>query len=223
MGEGDDNGILQSPPEYGNASISLGQCEGETGLFWVDLSRANLIDGSFNSASATSHCLPFRMTDQSQIALYLPHAKITGGNNYVMVRSGELDATAVPPTSRIIYNGKNYFTMQSVTQMNSSSGWSYIYGGASLSVAQAYAIDSKIDDGFPLSGKITDIGITKSSLNFVNGASAPWYRYYDLTIAIAPSSTTCFDDGNNSNNPVQYSMSYDNGKNSNCVLSFEFQ
>jgi prepilin-type N-terminal cleavage/methylation domain-containing protein len=53
-GEGDGNGVIEGVTSNaaGQNSGMVGNI-GETSMFWVDLSHANLIDGSFNTASST--------------------------------------------------------------------------------------------------------------------------------------------------------------------------
>jgi hypothetical protein len=51
-------------------------------MFWVDLSTAKMIDGSFSTASPTT--LAGSDVTGTNIGLYLPQAKI-GHSNYVYV------------------------------------------------------------------------------------------------------------------------------------------
>jgi hypothetical protein len=42
-------------------------------------------------------------------------------------------------------------------------------------------------------------------------------------VAVAGTSTTCFDDGNSVGGKMQYSLSQNNGNGVNCTLSFKMQ
>jgi hypothetical protein len=126
---------------------------------------------------------------------YFPPAKI-GFGNFIYVYRG---------TSRFGAGsaGVNFFALAKVPFANSDTN-SMIPG---LTVAQAYQMDAKVDDGLPESGKV--------QAYFPNAATAevdwaPW--------AATPSSTTCFD-----TTSKQYSITQSGGANVNCALSFPFQ
>jgi prepilin-type N-terminal cleavage/methylation domain-containing protein len=143
-GQGDGNGVLEA-----YAANVCGFCEnyGETAMFWVDLSKASLIDGSFGTASAT--VAPVSNVTGSGIDLYYPAAKI-GGGNYVYVWSG--GPTLSFTSTEINNNGINYFGLSAITKL-SGGDWR-MYSNPGLTVAQAYSIDKKVDDGLPQSGSV---------------------------------------------------------------------
>ena len=102
---------------------------------------------------------------------------------------------------------------------------------AGLSVQQASIIDTKIDDGFPLSGNVTIM-----LMNGVNGGcKAAWSdgttsTYYFATTNnwdVNPptgSTTSCFDNGGYAlPTKAKYSLSQNGGTGVNCALSFKFQ
>ncbi len=73
QGEGDGNGLIE-----GIIGGGIGQGGGETAMFWVDLSTAQLIEGGFNSAASTHLAwIPCAcIIIPPYITLYLPPAKI---------------------------------------------------------------------------------------------------------------------------------------------------
>ncbi len=153
QGDGDENGLLEASVSSCGISVwaaGVYMGYGETLQFWVDLSKAQLIDGNFSktnwSASAT--------TDQK---IYLPVAKIND-SGYVYVYS---------------YLGKNYFDINPVDVLDPSSNCTF-YNTPSdrhhaMSVIQAYNIDKKIDDGIPRTGVVTTLFIDSESIGYSYG------------------------------------------------------
>jgi len=199
QGQGDNNGVIEG---YwaGNNNNGFYEHAGETLMFWVDLSQASLIDGSFNTASATIN--PGANTTGTFISSYLPAANI-GQGNYIYVWSGGINGG----------NGINYFGVSAITSL----GRGLPDSGATIPVRQAYNIDKKIDDGFPQSGNV----VAQYLNHLVNATFPAWVGASDNS-ATPASATTCYD-----NNGVQgtqkYSFGYNNGTGSNCALSFKFQ
>lgn len=178
-GRRDGNGILEAGP-----TNTLYQGGGENGLFWNDISSSvagNLIDGSFTTATCTS--LPF-VVGTGLLSYMLP-SKI-GRGAYVYVYSS---------------NGYNFYGLSSVSAID--------FGGlnstVSLSVIQAYSIDTKMDDGKPTTGNTLAQHAGYSSVN-------------NSTNASVASATTCYETTNNT-----YTISTNNGSGGNCSLSFRFQ
>jgi prepilin-type N-terminal cleavage/methylation domain-containing protein len=136
-GQGDGNGMLQGPSSWGAGGLYPGG--GETGLFWVDLSTANgnnvnLIDGSFSTATIT---VPAATVTTATMSSYLPPAKL-GKGNYVYVGSFNND-------------NNNYWGISVPSTIGTSGIMTSTPG---LTVLQAYSIDTKIDDGVPLTGNV---------------------------------------------------------------------
>jgi prepilin-type N-terminal cleavage/methylation domain-containing protein len=198
-GEGDGNGVIEGNNSNG-AGNNNGTYEsmGETVMFWVDLSQVGLIEGSFNAATSNVPLFwPSNMTATStpNLNAYFPPAKV--GTNWVVVYS---------------FNGINYFEIGNFSSFGiQPNGPAFSTQG--LTVQQAYSIDKKMDDGLPQSGNVT----TKNVWNGVN-----WIGAWPGTAAGA-SSTTCYDNGGNASNPMQYSLPQNGGAGVNCVLSFQFQ
>jgi prepilin-type N-terminal cleavage/methylation domain-containing protein len=205
-GSGDGNGVIEGTDCNCGTTNNHGNMEGagETVMFWVDLSKAGLLEGSFNKAS------PYADASSditgSNIDSYLPAAKL-GGGNYIYVWSGGYY------NGNPIHNGLNYYGIFAVTNIASSSNNGFMYSSPSVPVRQAYAIDSKIDDGAPLTGNITVyyLDSTGGSMNISAGI-------YPATAA------TCYDNNNNGPlAPYHYELNYNNGASTACGISIKFQ
>ena len=205
-GEGDGNGILQGISSTQTA-YGMFQGAGETAMFWVDLGVAHLIDVAFSTASPTT--MPGGWVYQGVGGLdnYFPHAKL-GNGTYITVYSN---------------NGVNYFNLGSYWGLEVGGGCDGCLGINSppgLTVAQANAIDAKIDDGLPQSGRVTASYNAYDSLTWAGTVG---------TGQTAGSPTTCYD---NSSAAIgspgiagaaqHYSVEISNGANIACALSFQF-
>jgi hypothetical protein len=103
-------------------------------------------------------------------------------------------------------NGYNYYGLSAFGQISAASN--VLSSSPILSVAQAYAIDKKMDDGLPTTGNVL--------AQYVS-SGAP----YVVTLApnaATPSSTTCYD-----TTSLSYSITQNGGTGLNCALSFQFQ
>jgi hypothetical protein len=175
---------------------------GETVMFWVDLSAAHLIEGSFTTGSETVSSGFVTPTSSPSLAAYFPTAKI-GGGNYITVDSNNW-----------LTIGRNNFDIAS---------WSLLNGGtqtntAGMTVKQAYDIDKKIDDGLPATGNVyVGANVKSSPITYAQVVtnSSP--------LPIAGSSTTCFDNNNVSTATLQYSVTQNGGANVNCQPNFKIQ
>jgi prepilin-type N-terminal cleavage/methylation domain-containing protein len=215
-GEGDGNGLLDGvwSNEAGDSGRQY-QAAGETAVFWVDLSTAGLIDGGFSTASENSgQIINITLTSTPNIGAYIPQAKI-GGGNYII--AGER------PTyiggGKFGTAGTNWYSLEVVEDLG---GGGEFLATTGLTVAQAYSIDKKIDDGLPQSGNVIAEYVTNDSmLSFVwAGGTDNWDHPY--TTATSGSATTCFDNGGVTGAAQQYSMEQ-KGSGLNCALSFEMQ
>jgi hypothetical protein len=136
--------------------------------------------------------------------MYWPEAKL-GGGNYVYVFS---------------QNGVNYYGVSAV-QSFAVGDIPPFTTGPGMTVKQAYMIDSKVDDGLPMSGTVgavyLSIGPGWGGL-YVNGSPG----YPSLTAGTA---STCIDDGNILTPPYpwRYSIEVNGGSGLNCGLSFQLQ
>jgi prepilin-type N-terminal cleavage/methylation domain-containing protein len=117
-GEGDGNGLLEGV--YGTSSGSNGGiylAGGETATFWVDLSAADLIEGTFNAATpncAYPYYCPSNIsaTTMPSISSYFPQAKL-GRGNYIYAYSGLINYAAYHGVT----NNINYFGLSAVTSL----------------------------------------------------------------------------------------------------------
>jgi prepilin-type N-terminal cleavage/methylation domain-containing protein len=210
-GQGDGNGVIE-----GSQEAHCGFCAGtgEVGVFWVDLSQAGLIDGGFNTATETP---TWPIVTGAALANWIPPAKL-GGGNYIYVWSG---GYGVGSTGS---DGTNYFGISAIQEIGE---WVYL-AGPGLTIQQAYAIDTKIDDGLPQQGNITALFVEGTGANWStgviggSGAAGAWPTNAPTTAATPGASTTCYDNGGVAG-PQQYSVEQSGGSNINCALSFRFQ
>jgi prepilin-type N-terminal cleavage/methylation domain-containing protein len=198
IGLGDGNGIIQ-------AHIGLAPASGEAMAFWNDLSQAVLIEGNFSNDN-------FNVAFSSNPADVFPAAKLSG--NYIYVY-GQL----VSGCPSYYFAGPNYFGLSRVSNIT-NPGW--ITSSPGMTELQAQSIDGKIDDGFPLTGKVLAADIASACSQGFIGASD--------TTATAGSSTTCYDNSASAsgtpgvNGSAQhYSVEMNGGSGLNCALSFQFE
>jgi prepilin-type N-terminal cleavage/methylation domain-containing protein len=218
-GQGDGNGVI----EGAGASNVTGedQAGGETLMFWVDLSAAHLIDGGFSAASETG-TFSATPTSTPSLSAFLPAAQLGNGNYIYVYSGGHWSGPVWASTST------NYFGLSAVTATNGSPSWPFSNPG--LTVQQASAVDTKLDDGMPLSGRVIAAYVNGSANNNGYGSNdgAPTYvnpggSSYLPTGVIAPSALTCYDNGDSTANPTNYSITTNGGTGVNCALSFGFQ
>jgi hypothetical protein len=203
--EGDGNGILQDNiANSANSFYGVGLDTGEIPMFWVDLTTANgmninFIEGSFSGASPAT--LPGHSFTGTALNSMTPPAKI-GQGNYVYIWSN---------------GGINYFSVAAITTIINGGG---VTLAAGLTVRQAYEIDKKIDDGYPLTGSFTAQYETN---NPSWSSSAQWIGPSNNSGATVGSSSTCYDNSGTAGATLQYSMAQNGGNGINCALSFKFQ
>ena len=208
IGQGDGDGILQGAICGGGGSCAMPgiQAAGETAVFWMDLSAAGLIDGSYTAASET--VLPSGTISGINIAKYVPAARM-GNGNYVYVYGGAL---ASDISSNAFAYAVNYFGVAAITQLYSTSSAQAI-SSKTITVQQAFNIDSKIDDGYPQTGNVIAAYINNSAFTSFVGATG--------TAATTGSATTCYDNGGVAGTQL-YSTGQNKGAGPNCALSFQF-
>ncbi len=147
-GHGDGNGF------YENCNPLTGwYLQGcETLLFWRDLSEANLISGGFSSATDANDTI-----SSANLPLYFPTSKV--GSGYFMVWNS---------TNIVVANIRQYQNYMSIVNVNGSVDISGITPLPSMTPHQAMAIDTKVDDAMPVSGKILG-GITQGAAGLFPG------------------------------------------------------
>jgi prepilin-type N-terminal cleavage/methylation domain-containing protein len=217
-GQGNGDGLIEG---WGTGSTCINngaiQNGGETVVFWVDLSTAGLIEGGFNTARATVPIGPLTATSTPNVAQFFPAAKI-GRGNYIYVYEGGLTSV----------NGLNYYGLSAITEVNQ-----WITSTPALTVAEAYAIDTKIDDGLPETGLVT--------AQYNNVGRGPGWSSGEpdsgggghgspITAAQAGSASTCWDNSSAASGTPgvagaaqHYSIEISNGSNVTCALSFQMQ
>jgi len=196
-GQGDGNGIIQG-------AVTAG----EMAMFWVDLSTVKLIEGNFNTAS--SMIPPDSNISQAGVGLYMPAAKM-GRGNYLFAFSGSpVQGFGLSTINR------NYFCL---TGMNGITSTNLPESVPALTVREAYSIDSKIDDGKPFAGNVITFYYDQTGDKYPAGGGT----YGADSTQMPASSVSCYDNNNNGNNPITYSISQSGGANVNCALSIRMQ
>ncbi len=199
-GTGDGNSILEGIILY-MASNNNPRCtgSGENLLFWEDLSSAKLIGNNFSTMTASS--IP-GFFSPSGFANYVPNSII---NPKAII-------------STYSYNGKNYYALY---QANGFNNCTFVTEDLALKINEAYAIDTKIDDGKPASGKVF-AAIMKLPLAT---AGVYWYGVTpgNPNPAAAASAFSCYDNNNTAGGELNYTTNQNSGEAKNCWLSFAFQ
>lgn len=207
-GQGDGNGVIEGYA-YSYSNGGFWEAAGETVMFWVDLSTAGLIEGGFSTA--TPDDAPVTIPETA-LGAYFPPAKI-GRGNYIYVYS----------INDVNYYGISYVGFVGYSRAIQSSSAS---GIRALSVAEAYSIDNKIDDGYPQTGNVTAQYLDGGD-PYLEWAGSGWgYLHWfgpPPGTAAKGSAASCFDNGDNASAIMQYSLSQANGSYLNCALSLAFQ
>jgi len=160
-GRRDGNGLIDGDPNSTTA-----QATGETALFWIDLSTANLIDGTFpNSGGVMSCVIGSSILSSTTMGEFLPVAKI-GYGNYLYVYD---------------YSGTNWYGLSAATSVDINST---LFSNATIPVIQAYNIDQKMDDGIPTTGSVLAVYLNNTT---TTPALAP------NTATSGGNSTSCYD------------------------------
>ncbi len=225
-GEGDGNGILEGIEANTTTGYDdIATYTGEEAMFWVDLSAVNMIDGSFTTATSTA--LP-GIIPITNLGLYFPAAKL-GNGNYVMVGSGGWSACCGAGHQG---DGQNYFFIDDITNNTGSGLTGYDpYGNTTITPAQAYAMDSKTDDGNPQTGRVMALniggyyGIWSAGSDGL-GAKDPTTNGPVVAgdgVATSASANTCYDNGGVAGATEHYSIGYKSGSNPTCALAFRLQ
>ena len=194
VGGRDGNGLIDG---YDIAHPFL-QTSGENNLFWQDLSSdvaGKLIDDHFpNGGAGPEGCntaVALTLTPgNAYVGDYFPAAKI-GNGNFIYV----LD-----------YNGANWYGLSAITQITPGGD---MLSKVGLSVSQAYAIDTKTDDGVPTTGRVLAVYLNSSYTNLTNAPN---------TATSGGNATSCYDTTTNN-----YSITVNGGAGINCGLSFKMQ
>lgn len=134
-GHGDENGVLE-PCNTAPLNFSALPIGCETLLFWGDLSKAQLISDNLSANTDTD----MNTTSIAQSLNYTPTAKIEKMPVYV----------TTSPSNQNVYVVSNWFPANS---------------GSAIDPFDAFILDTKMDDGIPLSGSV--IAVTSGSMGTV--------------------------------------------------------
>lgn len=213
-GMGDGNGMLEGT-DNGGANRNCGPfiVSNENLMVWVDLSTANLIDGKFNTAIATSR----PTLTSATVPDYLPAAKI-GKGSYIYTMAGYCGAW---PSGGLMGTGVNYFGIEGIY---SSDANGHANATTSIPVDQAYNFDAKVDDGLPQAGNVTARHVHNlAGTEHVYWAGTTDETFGGFTTATPGSSATCFDNNNTASAVQQYSVGQSGGNGVNCALLIKFK
>jgi prepilin-type N-terminal cleavage/methylation domain-containing protein len=178
-GLGDGNGVIQ---DYNNIP-GLIYLAGEPMVFWRHLSDANLIGGNYG-ASLGNGGMPAFAIPIGKFSSWLPPAKLGVGGFFTVYTDGT-------------YNFYEIYPLQVLSSNNYGSSGEV----GSMSPIEANAVDSKVDDGLPLSGRV------KAMKNNGNPLGRPSTAGDGCT---APSGLA-YDTGSSNRNLM------------NCILGVRFQ
>ncbi len=184
VGHGDANGIIEScnyssPPAALPSEARFG-CE--SALFWSDLSFAKLIPGSFTAATDT--LLDTAPVTSNQLKDYLPTASLGSGfagPNYIAVFTGINGSWSGDPVFPQC-NPRMCFALVPLAAIDNTGFLGYLlaYPGedsSGLTPAEAFALDSKMDDGGPFTGTVLGGGANSTEdLNIINATDSGWAR-----------------------------------------------
>lgn len=199
------NGIVEYD-SYGGRPAAY-----EPVAFWCDLTAAHLIAENFTAG----YVFAPNTTSSTQIIQYWPQAKL-GQSSYVYV---------------LAPFGQNYFTVASAVRINLGQPNGFNAGGyAAMKVSQAYAIDTKIDDGKAGGGTVRPFSYIYDAFQYLmypTGTGAmvggPFGSMNIGTGSYPGSSSSCVDNGGVAGVAWDYSMTQNGGNGLNCALSFKFQ
>lgn len=147
-GRGDNNGLIDG----NNAGTSTSQLfTQESGFFWDDLTRANLVDGQFTSAADGASVAAILAAN---VPAQFPLAKLERGNRVHVGSTG----------------GINYYLITGIEGVTAGTGAMNLT--ANLTPTELFNMDSKLDDGLPNSGIVQARGQPGASVLTPLSASA---------------------------------------------------
>ena len=191
-GDGDGNGIIESCyPQGSFRAIEIFGCE--TAVFG-DLSDAELVAGNF-----TGDTDGFIEMDDGQQEQFIPAGKI-GNQNFIAVYGGTLimnGATVVSLSGDAI----TYGLVQGITSEAGDGAYTFVNAG--VTPGQAFAIDTKMDDGMPLTGTVL---------------GGPTNRAGGLTIGIFGNSCYLWNSGDST---YDYQLSAATVDVPSCIMNFQ--
>ena len=194
-GRGDGNGLID-----GTVTSPSAWCQ-ECGVFWVHLSQANLIDGSFSSTAAQLDAATPVAVPAASVSNIFPLAKI-GRGNYIAAGSA---------------GGLNYYLITGILSAVVTTG--NIIANGNLTPIEAYNMDTKLDDGMPILGIVQAKGAATAT-----SASSATMLTDGSSSAASASTTKCLVGDTVGTDPTDtYNRSLSSGGTSpNCSLRFRF-
>jgi hypothetical protein len=141
--------------------------------------------------------------DPVDVPKYLPGGKIGQGNFLYIYNSGTQQ--------------KNYMGLLAIS---GRLGYGIEGGGAGLKPIQALYIDTKLDDGFPQTGKLRAAYREWAGWDILYPNGAVPHGGTSDTSATAPDAFTCYDNNNSASARQHYTTSQGE-LNFNCALSLE--
>ena len=140
IGIGDGNGLL----EGGNTGATT--FLGEPPMFWLEISSAGLVDGSYITALTTGGAIPTAVSATLPASTYMPLAKL-GRSNYITVAST---------------GGINYFIIAGISAISTAGAYT---NANNLTALESYSMDKKADDGLPETGSIVVLDTATHSID----------------------------------------------------------
>ncbi len=139
QGRGDNNGLIDGS----NAGALLQQVfTQESGFFWDDLTKANLVDGQFTSAADIASPAAI---GAAGIPTQFPEASIARGNRIHVGSTG----------------GLNYYLLTGITSTAVTTGNMTLT--TNLTPIELFNMDNKLDDGLPQTGIVQARGTAAST------------------------------------------------------------
>ncbi len=247
IGQGDGDGVIEAQAFYSAyAPVHNGYRQiDETLMFWRDLSTAKLIKEQFTLATFDHTDVSIDMA-VSNLNAYSASYHLKNINAYVP------DAKIASNTSIYLWSGRfsndqnNYFGISGVDNIAIIGASGAMQSHPTLTIAQAYSIDKKMDDGLPQLGKIQTLFIDTDSAGgddgigvgpFVWATKTGEYNmgdYDGVTGGGINSQTTspvwddntdlsklCYYNGHQTGTPEIYNMAYPTMP--NCAISIRMQ
>jgi prepilin-type N-terminal cleavage/methylation domain-containing protein len=172
LGDGDGKIIPGASLVYGSF-VDIG---GETTLFWSDLFTARLIEDSITPyANMIGDSLP-----GESFSSYFPKSKLDF-NSRVLINYADKGSSSLRGDWHVL----------SIVSLNSTDLDAHLLVDSNITPINAYSIDSKIDDGLPVTGKVLASNpVAANMLSYTSGPttcflSAAGNDVYNLSTSVA--------------------------------------
>ncbi|MFZ4542068.1 MAG: type II secretion system protein [Rickettsiales bacterium] len=205
-GRGNGDGLLEGQNGGGAASGAYAM-GGEVLTFWCDLTAVGLTTQALQVANSPLYVQtvnPVTATTSPSLSDLFPRAKLENAYLYVWSSRVGTDISGSTDGGR----SGNYFGLSGLDSLTVGGSLNPSY----ISVADAWAIDSKRDDGLPYSGNTQAIDVRGNVAYLTTG--------WALTLPVGASGG-CVNNGGFVGNPIVYSVSYQDGSQKLCAPSFK--